>query len=333
MAGNFSDRDLDQRSGREYGWSEIFITSNDTSKLLVSNDPGAQGSQEININIGANVSTNSISFYVQALVSSGSATYTVSDPGDGFTPVTGTITFTPSGFVIGPPNGPGTSTFIDSSTLIGPSVVNIYPAQLSSTGAFIGVGTLAGGLSVTVNVNNNNTSAGTIPAATIIGGETVGGTLNADDYFTPNTVATAQTALLTVLVPSSPAGFITPTSDTTLTANVFPPGMILSDTGSLGQNLQMQATITLETGVVASSNGLPVNVSTSSANLLISTSATTAGTQTATLTIPAGLNSVTYWLQAVCTTGSCASQFQPGTEHLRNLHGLGEWILQRHSHD
>ena len=299
--------------GVNTGGSEIFITSNDPTKLLLSNDPSAQGTQEINVNIGANVSANSISFYVQALVSTGSVTYTVSDPGDGFTPVTGTINFTPSGFVIGPPNGPGTSTFIDSSTLIGPSAVNIYPAQLTAGGAYVGVGMLAGGLSVTVNVSNNNTSAGTIPAATIIGGETVGGILNADDYFTPNTVATAQTALLTVITPSSPAGFMTPTSDTTLTVDVFPPGMILSDTGSLGQNLQMQATITLETGVVAPANGLPISVSTSSPNLLISSSATTAGTQTATLTIPANGNSVTYWLQAVCTTGSCASQFQPGT--------------------
>ncbi len=108
--------------------SLITITSNDPTKLLLSTSQFSAGSQTINVQIPFVGSSSSISFFVQGLVSTGSTTYTVSDPGDGFGSVNGTVTFTPSGFVIGPPDGPGSSTssMRDSSSAIRISMSGRY---------------------------------------------------------------------------------------------------------------------------------------------------------------------------------------------------------------
>ena len=147
------------------------------------------------------------------------------------------------------------------------------------------------------------------------GGQIIGPPTNDDDTFVPNAVSSNTTTTLTVQTPTSPAGFLTPTTDTSLVVNVFAPGMLLTDAGSVGQNLEVEGTITLETPAPAS--GVNVTLTSTSGTLLVSSDATgtTAGSQTATVFVSAGNTQATYWLQGVClsTTAPCASSFANGT--------------------
>ena len=90
------------------GGLAVTVTSNDPSRLLLSTDPTAAGARSISLSV-AGGGRATPTFYVQALGSSGNATYTASAPG--FGNATQTVTLASSGFVISSPFGLGANFF------------------------------------------------------------------------------------------------------------------------------------------------------------------------------------------------------------------------------
>jgi len=203
---------------------QMTVTSNDPAHLLLSATPDGVGSASIVLTL-QNQYVASPGFYVQALASSGTATYTASLPGFGST--NGTVTFTPSGFMIAGDSGAASSTTIGNETKIetgtglGDVTLAIAPTMLDSSGNVISSATvnnsnnvteptqlLAGGQSVSVTVNNSVSSIGAISLSpsTIQSGPVVitGGSSSGLAYFDPlgpgNTVITL----------SQPPGFTNP---------------------------------------------------------------------------------------------------------------------------
>ena len=80
----------------------VTLTSSDPSKLLLSRTADQVGSDCITIAIPAGGVGGS--YFIQALAGSGEVTYTATAPG--FRTRTGTVTLTPSGLVMGGPQGP-----------------------------------------------------------------------------------------------------------------------------------------------------------------------------------------------------------------------------------
>lgn len=194
---------------------EMTITSNNPSLLLLSASPdgAVAGSASITLNVAKGVSY-SPAFYVQALGSSGTATYTASM--SGFGTATGTVTLAPSGFAIsaanhslGQQNG-----VVDFAALIGLTGfgITISPVVLDSSGNVVPTQQefVAGGMSATIDLQNSNSSVASIPASTTISG---GFSSVAVEI---NPLSEGYTTLSLI----QPAGYSTPAQDTQAQAEV-----------------------------------------------------------------------------------------------------------------
>jgi len=135
------------------GGVSVTLTSNDP-KLLLSTSPTAAGSGSITVMVPA--SSNNAPYYLQALSSSGSGTYTAAASGYGTS--TGTISYAPSGVVL---QGPfGFNRPISTTATSAPTAIGVYTAVLDGTGNYIATQPLAGGLTITASLTSSAPAVG-----------------------------------------------------------------------------------------------------------------------------------------------------------------------------
>lgn len=156
---------------------QMTITSNNPDLLLLSTNPNVPGSSSITLNVGKGAS-HGPNFYVQALASSGTATYTATMPG--FGTATGMVTLAPSGFIISDANHylSAQNGVIDLAAFVGadsidwgitisPVVLDAFGNIVSTQPEFIGQG-----VNATLNLQNSNPSVASIAStATLSAGD------------------------------------------------------------------------------------------------------------------------------------------------------------------
>jgi 6-phosphogluconolactonase (cycloisomerase 2 family) len=280
------------------GGRKVTLTS-DSPNLLLSTSATTVGSGSITLTVAAG-STTAPQFYAQALASTGSATITETVPG--YNSTTATVQFIPSGFIV---QG-GTTT----TTFSGTSPVYVYFAQLDPTTlAYTGQTLILrpGASTATIGLTNTDTPAGvgTLGSTSLVFKP---GDTNHQTTFQP---AVAGSAVIGFS--STPAGYSTPSTNTTTTFTVTEPNSSLilcniypitgTGTGSLAYNSACASSVSL--AIAAPTGGRTVTLTSNSANLLLSTSATTVGSASITLNVPAGSTTAPqFYAQALASTGS-----------------------------
>jgi len=282
----------------------VTLTSSDPTKLLLrqaNSDPGgvSAGSVSFSATIPAGKGLPGDlgfpGFWIQALASSGSATITASAAG--YQSAVATVTFTPSGFQLSGPAGPGGSF---TATLGSNSTLTASVVQLDTSGNVLSTNqVLRGGITASVTVNS-----GTQATGTIIGSPAVvqaGATTSSTVTFQP---AAVGTSLLSV---TQPIGYSPPNIGAQLTVTVALPTITLNP-ASVGFNLQ-----TLGVGQLnqAPSSPLSVTVTSSDATkVLLSTDPAVAGTNNGgvsriVLQVAAGSTLLpAFYIQALASSGT-----------------------------
>jgi hypothetical protein len=185
------------------GGVEVTLTSN-SGQLLLSSTGTQTGALSITLTVPAG--QTSATYFMQALVDSGAATYTATAPG--FAPKTATVNMARSGVVLSGPFGFG----FDLSTPLsgGNQPVTVWTALLNASDAFVQQQQLAGGLSLEVFLRSSDPAVGSItPSVTISGGSD-----SSVAQFTPVGVGDTTVSMLPV------AGYTLPSNYTTVLARV-----------------------------------------------------------------------------------------------------------------
>lgn len=210
----------------------VTLTSSDSSKLILGSLTTAglaNGTQVLQFPVG----TSSGITYAQALAGSGTVTVTASAPG--YTSGVGTITLTPSGFVIAGPTGvvgvPSFPTNVGNSTSL-----KVMPGRLDSSLNYVETQAIRGGFTIGVPLNSTSLNVGNLAPGSLT--------------FTPadtqySTTFTAKGVGSTLLSVTAPAGFSTPVGGAnSITANVSPGGVTAPNL-TVGQSLESNGQITL----------------------------------------------------------------------------------------
>ena len=278
------------------GGLPLTIASSDSSKVLFSSSATAVGLASITLNVQAG-RNNSQDFFVQGLQSGGAVNYTATGPGYGT--AGGTITLTPSGFVIMSPFGRGADFF--TTTGAQNSDLSVVAARLDASLNFIETQPIRGGFSVSVGVTSGNTAVGTITASPL----SITGPNN-----TGNTQFDPSTAGVSLISAVQPSGFNTPSGGASVNATVRLP-QISVNTVTVGKNLQTIGTLLL--GQPAPLGGTQVTLTSNSAQLLLSGSQTVAGTNQLVITVPQNQSSAFFVVQGFADSGTATySVTSPG---------------------
>ena len=226
---------------------DVTITSSDPTKVLVSASPTTAGAATATVHVNGGVQ-GLPNFYVQALANSGTVTLTASgtDLSDG----TATVTLAPSGFVIASGNL-NSSTTGDSTITLGTAVLN--PATLAVTGSTQSV---RPGATVNVGVVSSNTAVGTVTSPVAFDSNSV----TATSTFHPVSAGSTTIGLQT------PSGFSTPSQFQSVNATVGLPGMTTKTAVTVGKDLQLSNSVTLNVAP-----GSPVAVTITSNSTAIAT--------------------------------------------------------------
>jgi hypothetical protein len=269
----------------------VTVTSNNPTKLLLSNTPDGAGQTQITVTVATGHSL-SAPFYVFGLDSTGTPTYTATATGFGTT--TGTVTLAPSGFIISGPN----LGFDFTTNTASPVTIAVYSALLTPTGDFSAGQNVAGGLSFNVNM----TATDIAPAAGV-------GSLNPSQVTIAGGVGSAFSTFQPLSVGSTtlavvqPSGFTVPNQYSSVKATVNQPGMNLFWSGTLGYHLQEGASLLL--GAQAPSGGVQVTITSNNpSQLLVSADPTVAGSDHITFNIDAGLRNKTFYFYGLASSGS-----------------------------
>ena len=201
----------------------VTLTSNNPGKLLLSRTPDQVGSDCITVAIPAG--GVHASYYMQALAGAGAVTYMAAAPG--FRTRSGTVTLTPSGLVMGGPQGPpdeaellskeiaeGPHGFVTNLAGRASTIVTVYAVQLDPAtrrGADLTVQPVRAGVAIKAVLTNSNPAAGTVKAAELT---IPSGVSFASTHFTPAGVGT------TVISVTTPAGYTKAANSTSLTVIV-----------------------------------------------------------------------------------------------------------------
>ena len=272
------------------GGATMTITSNDSSKLLLSTTATAAGSTSIILNLQAG-RTRTQDFYVHGLAGAGTASYIAT--ATGFGPVTGFVNLRPSGFVISGPFGLGADFYTTPGAAN--SDLTIMPGMLDGSLNYVAQQSVRAGLNVSVNVRSSDTAVGDITNGTVT---IAGGNNSAQTAFHPKAEGN------TVLSALAPAGFSTPSSKASINASVRTPSLSLTNGIAIGRTLQAIGTVLL--GEAAPVGGLAVTLTSNSGQLQLSSSATAAGNNSIVVIVPAGQSSAVYYLQALGDTGTAS---------------------------
>jgi hypothetical protein len=201
----------------------VTLKSGDTQQLLLSKTHDAEGSPSITIAIPAG-GVNA-PYFLQGAGSSGAVTYSAVAPG--YRSRQGTITLTPSGVVIGGPQGPpdeaelfnkeiaeGRHGFV-TGVAESDSPVSVYTVHLhpeTHRAADLTVQALRPGVSLTVELKNANPAVGALPSRLTI----ASGASSAVAKFKPARPGVTEISVLT------PEGFTQAGNSTALTVTVRP---------------------------------------------------------------------------------------------------------------
>jgi hypothetical protein len=255
----------------------ITITSPDATKVLLSTSATQAGTGSVVVTVPQNYSFAYPGVYVQSLdVPSGAPdTLQLSVSAPGYPAISCAVTLTPSGLVLGGPQGIGQNF---STTVTGGVALTVSAYGLDTNSNPTGSQQmLAGGLTLSVTVTSSDTTVGTIlnsPGALAGGSSEVTGL-----SFQP---AGSGNTLLSVV---EPPGFSTPASGSQLTALVGAPQVLINPV-TVGYQLQTVAGGQLSDPAPA--GGLPVTItSLTPGTVQLSTSATTSGSSSIVVTVPA----------------------------------------------
>ena len=242
-----------------------------TASLVIRARPGNSESQE---------------FWLQALGSSGTVTYTADAPGRGSG--TGAVTLAPSGILI---TGPYRVPKFLTTTGALPPKIRLVAARLDSSLKVSEEQVITGGL--TVEVTNSNASIGRLAESPVV---IPAGEGSAVTQFLPAGEGDVTFAI------KAPPGFSVPAEFATVTASVRKPGIVVSDDLFIGHNLEVGGVLAL--GEFAPVGGLTVTLTSSDpSRLLLSASKTEPGSKSVQIKIrPEGFNAI-YFLQALGNSG------------------------------
>ncbi len=266
----------------------VTISSTDPSRVLLSPDGTLAGGPSVGITIVAGQSFSFTGFYVQALDSSGVVMLNVSAPG--YVSITTPVALAPSGFVVSSSAGLGLNFSTDPGT---DSPLRISSYRLSTSLAPVLEQKIRGGISVSVMAAADKSLVGTILGSPL----TInGGSSNGNVAFHP--IGAGDT---TVSV-STPTGFNTPTSGTSLVATVTGARINVNPV-TVGSNLQVRVFGTLDTP--APSGGLTITVSSNNPNVLVSADPLVVGSSSTLIIVPAGTTNLpAFYVQSLASSGT-----------------------------
>jgi hypothetical protein len=267
------------------GGVTVTLTSDDPSRLLLSEAQDKAGSAKISITVRPRF--KSYEFYLHGLADSGTVTYTASAVGIGG--AQGTVTLAPSAIVI---LGPFKAPKFPTTPRGQPSKITIVSAALGSS---LMEQEVAGGSKVDVTIASSNPNAGTLQASKLTLG---GGSSTAATYFLPAAEGD------TTLSPVQPPGFTAAPKLATVIASVARPGIGILGDIFLGKDLQQGGRVLLSEG--APPGGLKVTLtSADGSKLLLSTQEDQPGAASITIAVPEGKQqSAEYYVQAIGDSGN-----------------------------
>lgn len=185
------------------GGLQVTLTSNNPAQLLLSATATAKGSSSVTITVPGN--SSSAQYFIQAVGSTGTVTYSAS--ATGYATRTAPITLVPAGAVLfGPFGTPVYATTVGAS----PGIFTVSMAQLNPDGSFAGVEQLAGGTSANIVVTSSNTAVGSITSPVII----AGGSDSITTQFVPLSAGSTTVSVHAV------NGFTAPTTNTSVPVTV-----------------------------------------------------------------------------------------------------------------
>jgi hypothetical protein len=265
--------------------TEITLRSADPKRLRISKTPDKLGTASIVIRARPG-NLESQEFWLQALESSGTVTYTAE--AQGLSIGAGTVTLSPSGILI---SGPYRIPKFPTTTGAVPSKIRLYTARLDSSLKFSEEQVVTGGLNV--EVTNSNPLVGRLADSPAV---IPAGANSATTQFQPSGEGDVTFAV------KAPPGFSVPAEFATVTASVRKPGIVVTDDLFIGQNLEVGGALAL--GELAPINGLTVTLTSSDpSQLLLSASKTEIGSKSIQIKIPAEGINATYFLQALGNSG------------------------------
>jgi len=266
---------------------DVTITSDDPTRLLLSEGPVKAGSKSITLKVKAQY-VETPDFYIQALGDSGTATYTVTAPG--LPSANGSVTLGRSALIIAGPFGG----VVFRTTTGAPAKLTITSAVLDSAGNPGQQQAIAGGLNIKAELLSSDAKVG---AATPVAVTLAGGATSAVAEFTPAGVG--KTSLTVKL----PPGFSTPAQFASVAATVDLPGIGLMGEINLGKDLQVQGVVLL--GEPAPAKGLDVKLTSEDPKrMLLSTQIDKTGSSSVTIHVSGGESRVPYYIQSLADSGT-----------------------------
>src|SRR5207302_189773 len=116
------------------------------------------------------------------------------------------------------------------------SEISLHSALLDASLNYVAPQLVAGGTAVSLTVISSNPSTGTVQDSRLT---IAGGSAGALTLFQPSAPGA------TTLAVDPPAGFRTPAQFASLAATVIMPGLAVADDVAVGQNLQVEGTVSL----------------------------------------------------------------------------------------
>jgi hypothetical protein len=263
----------------------ITLRSEDPNLLRISNAADKAGTASVVIKVRPG-NSESQEFWLQALGSSGTVTYTAESPGRGS--CTGSVTLARSAILI---HGPYRLPKFPTTTGATPQRFAVYAARLDSSLKVSAEQLVAG--DVTVELTTSNPPAGRLADSPLV---IPAGANSALTQFIPGTEGDVTFAI------KEPPGFDVPAEFATVTAAVRKPGIVLSEDLFIGQNLEVGGTLAL--GEYSPAAGLTVTLTSADpTQLLLSVSKEEPGSKSVQIKVPAEGINATYFLQALGNSG------------------------------
>jgi hypothetical protein len=280
----------------------ITVTSGDPTKVLLATSLGAVA--QLSTTIGAGQTSVDVLVQAQAQASSGTVTLTAAASVGGVSGQ-GTITLTPSGFVLFAGSAPGGSFNTTQGANTG---VIVSSARLDSAGNFAQVQSVRNGLTVTVPLTLSNPSVGSLtPASATF----TAGASNASINFLATSTGNLNPATTTITagVPTT-GSFSLPNGNVNmLTAFVAGAGMLPCNP-TVGNGLEALCNIQL-TGTA--SGLLNITLTSNSSNLLLSNTPNGVGANQIKVTVASNHSlSSDFYVYGLANTGSATYSVNGG---------------------
>ncbi len=264
---------------------QVTVKSDDPKRLRLALNPETEGQESITLKVGAGMIFTP-EFWVQAAGDPGPVTYTVSAPG--YSAAKGTVTVTPSAFlVLGPFRAPSFSTTPRSPA----AKILIVSARLNESLEIMEEQYMA--KSTELKLKNSDPSAGTLTPMIL---RIPAGSSQSEAALKPEALGKT-----TVTVEPLP-GFSVPTKFASVTAWVERPGLAITQDLILAKDLQEEGMVFL--GEPAPPEGIEVKLTSSDPQkMVLSAFEDKLGSGTLILKVPSGQVTARYYLQGMGDSG------------------------------